>query len=413
MAFSTWRRLRPTTVLACAALGLVAPAQAQTITWVGGTGQNQWGNNNNWSPNGQPSASTTAIFPPTASSLTPFVNIPNAMAGALEFNSPGYTLNLTSGHSELTISGAGIIGSSPTPTINLGPGTDIIHFLNASGSGAATFNINSGGLADFTNNSNAQTATFFINNGGRASFSQNSTGGMATFNINPGGTLDLSGHAVPGFPTPTNMTAEAINNGGQIILATTPLVAGNTLTVLGAYTGTGGNIALNTFLGTDNSPSDRLIIQGTATGSTTLTIHNTTGPGAETLGNGIPVVVTTPNGTTAAGAFMLPPNTELRAVRLTIVCSAATPPTSMIPRPLMIGSCARPSSCRRCRLGRCRLGRCRRCPLSRPTRRHPCCRRASIQSSGRSLRPTAWCSPSRGRWACKRSAHCTNGSVTR
>ena len=72
------------------------------------------------------------------------------------------------------------------------------------------------------------------------------------------------------------------------------------------YTGTGGEILLNTYLGGDGSPSDRLIINGgTATGSTGLFIHNTTGQGAETTGNGILVVNAINGGTTIPGAFML------------------------------------------------------------------------------------------------------------
>jgi outer membrane autotransporter protein len=72
------------------------------------------------------------------------------------------------------------------------------------------------------------------------------------------------------------------------------------------YTGTGGQILLNTYLGGDGSPSDRLIINGgTATGSTGLFIHNTTGQGAETTGNGILVVNAINGGTTIPGAFML------------------------------------------------------------------------------------------------------------
>jgi outer membrane autotransporter protein len=84
-----------------------------------------------------------------------------------------------------------------------------------------------------------------------------------------------------------------------------------TLTVMN-YTGMGGGITLNTFLGGDGSPSDQLIISGgSATGSTTLTIHNTTGPGEQTTANGI-LVVNTIGATTTPGAFALPAG-ELRA----------------------------------------------------------------------------------------------------
>jgi outer membrane autotransporter protein len=85
----------------------------------------------------------------------------------------------------------------------------------------------------------------------------------------------------------------------------TQLASYKTLTV-NNYTGMGGRIVLNTFLGTDGSPSDRLIINGgTATGTTGLLIHNTGGPGAQTFANGISVVEAINGGTTAAGAFGL------------------------------------------------------------------------------------------------------------
>ncbi|WP_251864780.1 autotransporter outer membrane beta-barrel domain-containing protein [Achromobacter sp. Marseille-Q4962] len=78
-----------------------------------------------------------------------------------------------------------------------------------------------------------------------------------------------------------------------------------TLTVAN-YTGNNGVVALNTYLGGDGSPSDRLVIAGgAATGATELRIRNTGGPGALTQGDGINVVTTADGGTTAPGAFRL------------------------------------------------------------------------------------------------------------
>jgi outer membrane autotransporter protein len=101
------------------------------------------------------------------------------------------------------------------------------------------------------------------------------------------------------------------NNGNSLISFTAPtgdptqLASYKTLTAVN-YTGAGGRMLLNTFLGGDGSPSDRLIINGgTATGTTSLSIRNTTGAGVETTGNGILVVSTINNGTTAPGAFAL------------------------------------------------------------------------------------------------------------
>lgn len=74
----------------------------------------------------------------------------------------------------------------------------------------------------------------------------------------------------------------------------------------GSYTGSGSAITLNTYLGADGSASDRLIVNGgAAAGTTDLTIRNTTGPGAETLANGIQVVQTLNGGSTTSDAFTL------------------------------------------------------------------------------------------------------------
>jgi len=80
---------------------------------------------------------------------------------------------------------------------------------------------------------------------------------------------------------------------------------GNRLAVTN-YVGQGGQVALNTFLGTDGSPSDRLVIDGgNASGASALRISNVGGPGAITTGSGILVVDAVNGGTTNAAAFSL------------------------------------------------------------------------------------------------------------
>jgi outer membrane autotransporter protein len=79
---------------------------------------------------------------------------------------------------------------------------------------------------------------------------------------------------------------------------------GNTLTVAGNYVGQNATAALNTQLGADNSPSDKIVISGgQASGTTTLKINNVGGTGGPTLVNGIEVVQSVNGGTSAAGAF--------------------------------------------------------------------------------------------------------------
>src|SRR5262245_51745981 len=99
----------------------------------------------------------------------------------------------------------------------------------------------------------------------------------------------------------TNLT----NNASTIEFA--PPVGGafKTLTTVN-YVGVGGTLRLNTFLGADNSPSDKLVINGgSGTGSTVILVRNTGGPGAETVSNGILVVQAINRGTTTPTAFSL------------------------------------------------------------------------------------------------------------
>jgi hypothetical protein len=104
----------------------------------------------------------------------------------------------------------------------------------------------------------------------------------------------------------TNLT----NDASQILYSAptgdpTQLSSYKTLTVVN-YVGAGGLLGFNTFLGSDPSPSDRLVINGgNASGASSLRITNTTGPGALTTGNGILVVQSLNGGTTNPGTFAL------------------------------------------------------------------------------------------------------------
>ncbi len=124
-----------------------------------------------------------------------------------------------------------------------------------------------------------------------------------------------AGNATPGFaasPTGTFTINGNLLNQGAIQLASGESI-GNVLEVRGGYIGAGGTMAINTFLGGDGSPSDRLVINGdpAATGNTSVHVTNIGGPGAETT-NGILVVSAINGATTVPGAFTLA-NGELRA----------------------------------------------------------------------------------------------------
>ena len=97
-----------------------------------------------------------------------------------------------------------------------------------------------------------------------------------------------------------------LNNAGLIDMTTGSSSAADSLTVNGNYLGTGGQLALQTVLGADNSASDKLVVsQGPLKGTTAISITNLGGTGALTVQDGIEVVQATQGATSSAGAFSL------------------------------------------------------------------------------------------------------------
>ncbi|WP_445487240.1 autotransporter family protein [Rhodopseudomonas sp. RCAM05734] len=74
-----------------------------------------------------------------------------------------------------------------------------------------------------------------------------------------------------------------------------------TLTVAGNYTGNGGTLQIETVLGGDASPTDRLVVTGNTAGSTNVRVTNLGGTGAQTV-EGIKIVDV---GGASNGAFAL------------------------------------------------------------------------------------------------------------
>jgi len=111
--------------------------------------------------------------------------------------------------------------------------------------------------------------------GGVDTFSPNSTVSVAG-----GATLDLNG---------LHQTVAGLNNAGVVAMGS-DTVPNTVLTVTGDYAGQGGTIIMNTVLGDDNAPTDKLVVNGNTSGSTNLHIVNAGGLGAQTTGNGIEVV---------------------------------------------------------------------------------------------------------------------------
>ncbi|WP_409261392.1 autotransporter outer membrane beta-barrel domain-containing protein [Pseudomonas putida] len=88
-----------------------------------------------------------------------------------------------------------------------------------------------------------------------------------------------------------------LSNGGTV--AFSDGAAGRTLTVEGDYAGNGGTLVFNSVLGGDDSLTDKLVVKGDTSGSTSVRVNNLGGSGAKTL-NGIELITV---GGNSAGEF--------------------------------------------------------------------------------------------------------------
>jgi outer membrane autotransporter protein len=224
------------------------------------------------------------------------------------------TLNIGAGAGNPAVAPGTLIA----PSIAFGAGTGTIDFNHTSAdyvfapaiSGGGTVNVLAGTTiltADnpYTGGTTVSGGTLAVGDFAHP-FAALSGGGPIT--VGAGGTLGGYG----------SVTGPVTNSGVIAPGSATPGLSGSPMgafTINGNYTGVGGTMAINTVLGGDGSPSDRLVISGagtTATGITTVHVTNVGGVGAETRGNGIPVVNAVSGATTAPGAFALPAG-ELRA----------------------------------------------------------------------------------------------------
>jgi outer membrane autotransporter protein len=242
------------------------------------------------------------------------VNVADGGGGRGGFLQNGATISLNGG--SVTTSGSGAYGflfqapGGVTNTLELS-GTQVSSAADAFAVQGGTANIAATGSTVIGRNGVLLSAS---QNGGvpaavtMTANSSNLTGAILTDGVSTS-TVTLGNGTTWNMPGNSNTTNLTNNNSTINISAPTgdPTQLGSykTLTTTN-YTGAGGNIVLNTYLGADGSPSDRLIINGgTATGTTYITDHNTTGPGAQTTNNGILVVDAINGATTSAGAFAL------------------------------------------------------------------------------------------------------------
>lgn len=112
--------------------------------------------------------------------------------------------------------------------------------------------------------------------------------GAISGDVNNSGTL-ASLNSLSAYSSAANsiltLNGNLTNSGVLQLAGATP---GNTLSVVGNYTG-GGVLVLQTVLGGDNSVTDKLVVAGKTSGTTQVTVKNAGGSGAQT-NNGIQVV---------------------------------------------------------------------------------------------------------------------------
>ena len=90
--------------------------------------------------------------------------------------------------------------------------------------------------------------------------------------------------------TPLQFTVGGnLTNNSMVMIGQSGGAAGNILNVTGDYVGNNGTINFNTVLGDDNSATDRMVVSGSTSGNTTVSITNAGGSGAATL-NGIELI---------------------------------------------------------------------------------------------------------------------------
>lgn len=182
---------------------------------------------------------------------------------------------------------------APTPVIDGGTGTDTLTFDNTQ---AAT----PGRYTNWERVALDNGATFKLGGTFVLGDVGTLTGAMT---LDGSSSLLVDTGVVSAFTTGQRVT---LNNAGSIDMTTGSSIATNTLTVNGNYTGNSGKLLLQSILGADDSPSDKLVIsQGTISGSTGITVANLGGAGAATLQDGIQVVQATNGASGSAGAFNL------------------------------------------------------------------------------------------------------------
>lgn len=223
-----------------------------------------------------------------------------------------------SGNGAFTQAGTGttVLGDDQTYTGGTHIASGALRLGNGGTTGSVLGDIDNAGTLEFNRSDDRVLANAVRGNGGlvqmgagslRIVDDQGYTGATRV----AAGTLQVDGS----IASDTTVDNGATLGGGGIIRGTV-VNAGllrpgsgedyGVLTIKGDYVGNNGQLALNTYLGEDASPSSLLLIDGGhASGSTDVRVRNANSVEGHTVGNGILVIAATNGGTTERDAFRL------------------------------------------------------------------------------------------------------------
>jgi fibronectin-binding autotransporter adhesin len=331
-------------------------------TWQSSTGNDNWADASG-AVNAAYSDGAFAVFGGTGGTVTVHNSLGQVSAGGMQFAANGYTLTgdsiaLTGSQSTIRVgdgstAGAGFTAmvnavlSGDTQLVKTDAGTLVLAGLNTFTGGTRM----TGGTLEISADANLGAANGDVTlDGGTLATSANltsardivmagagtiATAAGTTFTFNGvlsgsgalsktgAGTLVLTGDS-SGYAGSTQVTGTLRVNGslcGDVNVLAGGRVGGNgaicttvnagtiapgnsigTLTVAGSYTGNNGILEIETVLGGDASPTDRLVVTGGTSGTTQVNVVNQGGLGAQTV-EGIKIVDVT--GGTSAGTFTL------------------------------------------------------------------------------------------------------------
>lgn len=228
-------------------------------------------------------------------------NFTNSIIAAQGADNIGVAVTTGGGNANLSMSGGAltstgtalqVLGSNAAFSFSNGvavtPGNGLL--LDVQGTGSAA--LFAGSSAKLTGDIQAAT----LNSAG-VTLGSNAAWSGAARNV---GSVAMSGGSLWSMSGDSDVAALSLDNSAVAFKA--PDSPYKTLTVRGGYTGNNGLIGLNTRLGDDSSPTDRLVVAGDVSGTSGVVVTNRGGLGARTV-DGIRIIEV--GGVSPGNAFRL------------------------------------------------------------------------------------------------------------